>query len=86
MNEQLIEKKQALRPAKVLSEVIHCNGTRIIRDDAGKATVTRVEKDLSGCITRNTGTGVKYDPARGPALDIRSTDIVNYRTFQMREK
>jgi hypothetical protein len=71
--------------AKILSEVVNCDGTWVTRYTDGRALLTRGEKNQDGCITRNTGTGAKFDPTRGPALDIRSTDIVNYRTHQMRE-
>lgn len=69
----------------------NCNGIQITRALSGKVMIARVEKNLPGCTNTNMiNSGSinvqKYNPERGPALDIRSTDIVNYRTLQMKNK
>ena len=69
-----------------VSVITNCNGNRITRAD-GKATLTRVEKNLPGCVGRVVAaSGSTFDPKNGPAFDIRSTDIANYRTLQMQNK
>lgn len=66
-----------------VSIVTNCNGNRITREN-GATTITHVEKNLPGCIGRTVAaSGSTFDPKNGPAFDIRSTDIANYRTLQM---
>lgn len=68
-------------------EITNCNGTRVTHMDNGTPVIVRVSRDLPGCI-RTTETHTQpdrpvFDPQDGPAFDIRSTDIVNYRTMNM---
>ncbi len=70
--------------------VTNCSGMRVTRTGA-KIVITRVARNLENCIMTNTDESDrtnldKYNSERGPALDIRSTDIVQYRTLQMKNK
>ena len=114
----------------IISSVVNCDGTQVIRTNIGQLQIIHGEKNAPGCVgtrtvdtvshsgtassptvigSTNTGniqnnsgntlqseteateddTGVtlpKFNPDNGPALDIRSTDIVHYRVQRMANK
>ena len=70
--------------------ITNCSGMRVTRTGT-RVMITRAQKHLENCIMTNTGESdhmnlEKYNTDHGPALDIRSTDIVHYRTLQMKNK
>lgn len=66
-----------------VSMITNCNGNRITREN-GTSVISHVEKNLPGCVGRAVAaSGSTFNPENGPAFDIRSTDITNYRTLQM---
>ncbi len=70
--------------------ITNCSGMRVTRTGT-RVMITRAQKHLENCIMTNTGESdrtnlEKYNADNGPALDIRSTDIVHYRTLQMKNK
>ncbi len=74
---------QSQTGTEAVTIVTNCSGMRVTRRGTG-VTITRVEKDLEQCIDTTSTPSGQYDASRGPALDLRSTDIVAYRALQMR--
>jgi len=84
-------------PSNSVTIVTNCNGTRLTQSGTEILYITRVEKNILGCVSNtpsdniDTSTGEvsvtpKYNTENGPAFDIRSTDIANYRTYQMAQE
>jgi Bacterial SH3 domain len=74
----------------VIRDVTNCNGLRVISYSDESYKSFYVEKNLPNCVRAAyvppADTGSHIDLSHGPLLDLASTDIVNYRTKQLKDQ